>query len=85
MQATNNYNIVEIPDNDTNHCKYCRERLGKRYIISSSMFYCNIDCLRGYMAFKREIIKDKEVKIVTIYSIIIIGLSALIFLMILAY
>jgi hypothetical protein len=51
MRVRNNHNIVEVPENDTNHCKYCKERLGKRYIIEGSKFYCNINCLSGYLSF----------------------------------
>jgi hypothetical protein len=54
MRARTNHNVVEVPENDTNHCKYCKERLGKYYIIESSKFYCNIACLRGYLSFLNE-------------------------------
>lgn len=54
MNVRTNHNVVEVPGNDTNHCLYCKERLGKRFIIESSKFYCNIDCLRGYLSFLRE-------------------------------
>jgi len=54
MNVKTNHNVVEVPANDTNHCKYCKERLGKHFIIESSKFYCNIDCLRGYLSFLRE-------------------------------
>lgn len=54
MNVRSNHNVVEVPENDTNHCRYCKERLGKRFIIESSKFYCNIDCLRGYLSFLRE-------------------------------
>ncbi len=54
MNIRSNHNVVEVPSNDTNHCKYCKERIGKRFIIESSKFYCNIECLRGYLSFLRE-------------------------------
>lgn len=51
MNVYSNQNIVEVPENDTNHCRQCKERLGKRYIIESSRFYCNVDCLSRYLSF----------------------------------
>lgn len=51
MKVYCNQNIVEVPANDINHCRQCKERLGNRYIIESSRFYCNIDCLSRYLSF----------------------------------
>lgn len=85
MKAINNLNIVEIPDNDTNHCKYCRERLGKRFIISNSTFYCNIECLRGHLSFKREIREDKSRKYYNVFAIVISTMSVVISVIVLTY
>lgn len=82
MKSFNNRNVVEVPENDTNHCKYCKERLGKYYIIESSKFYCNIACLRGYLSFLHEIDfrknNDHAYMVNALYAIIGIVLLVLI-------
>lgn len=77
-----NKNIIEVPVNDTNHCRQCKERLGKRYIIESSRFYCNIDCLSRYLSFvikcdsSKDFVNDRLVNV--LYIIIGIVLLLLI-------